>query len=474
MAKQNGFLEFDRESPLKLSVKERIKCFREFEFLLAENKIVNQAARCMDCGIPYCHSYGCPVNNRIPDWNDMVYRNQWKTALELLHSTINFPEFTGRICPAPCEYSCTLSVNQLPVTIKHIELQIVEKGWKEGWITPKPAKIKSGKKVAVIGSGPAGLSAAQQLARSGHSVTVFEKSDRIGGLLRYGIPDFKLEKWVIERRLEQMKSEGIVFETSVNVGIDISPKYIKRTFNAAIIAAGAAVPRDLNIEGRQFKGIYFAMEYLTQQNRLNAGDEILDDKKITAKDKHVVVIGGGDTGSDCVGTAARQGAASITQVEILPQPPKERSNYNPWPAWPQILFTSSSHEEGCERLWALDAKRFLGNNDKVTGITFQKLDWSEPLSNGQRKFIPVQNEKIFIKADLVLLAMGFLHVEHGNLVKELNIATDPRGNIIVDKNYQTSEKGFFAAGDAMSGASLIVKAINHGRKAAESVNNYLK
>lgn len=474
MAKQTGFMDFERENPSKLSIEERVKSFREFEFLLTESKITNQAARCMDCGIPYCHSFGCPVNNRIPDWNEMVYKNQWRTALDLLHSTINFPEFTGRICPAPCEYSCTLSLNQTPVTIKHIELQIVERGWKEGWIVPQPAKHKTGKNVAIIGSGPAGLTAAQQLARAGHNVIVFEKSDRIGGLLRYGIPDFKLEKWVIDRRLEQLQAEGVVFEVGVDVGIDISPKYLKRTFDAVVIAAGAAIPRDLEIQGREFSGIHFAMEFLSQQNKENAGDHIPKEKKITAKDKHVIVIGGGDTGSDCIGTAKRQGAKRISQVEILPKPPQSRSAYNVWPMWPQILFTTSSHEEGCERFWSLNAKEFIGENGKVAGINLVKLEWTELDKNRVRKFVEIPNQQIKLKADLVLLAMGFLHVEHSNLVKELSINTDNRGSLIVDKNYQTSVEGFFAAGDSMTGASLVVRAINHGRKAANAVNRYLK
>lgn len=474
MAKPTGFLEFERENASKLSVEERIQNFKEFEFLLSEAKIINQAARCMDCGIPYCHSYGCPVNNRIPDWNDMVYRNQWKAALELLHSTINFPEFTGRVCPASCEYSCTLSITQLPVSIKHIELQIVERGWKEGWIVPQFAAVKTGKNVAIIGSGPAGLAAAQQIVRVGHNVTVFEKSDRIGGLLRYGIPDFKLEKWIIDRRLEQMKAEGVILEPGVDVGIDISPKYLKRTFDAVVIAAGATIPRDLEIPGRGLKGIHFAMEFLIQQNKHNAGDFIPEEKRISAKGKHVIVIGGGDTGSDCVGTSIRQGAISITQVEILPEPPKERMEYNAWPTWPQILFTSSSQEEGCERYWSLDAKNIVGENGKVTGINFSKLEWTKPDKNGLRKFTEITNQNIFIKADLVLLAMGFLHVEHGNLVKELNITTDKRGNIVVDKNYNTTETGFFATGDAMIGASLVVHALNHGRRVATSVNQFLR
>ncbi|MEG8990435.1 glutamate synthase subunit beta [Ignavibacteria bacterium 4148-Me] len=473
MAKATGFIEYQRENPQKLPVQERIRNFKEFEILLPEEKTMIQAARCMDCSIPYCHSYGCPCNNRIPDWNDMVYKNHWKKALDLLHSTINFPEFTGRVCPAPCEYACTLSINQQPVSIKHIELQIVEKGWREGWIVPQVASIKTGKKVAVIGSGPAGLAAAQQLARYGHQVVVFEKSDRIGGLLRYGIPDFKLEKWIIDRRLEQLKAEGVVFETGVNVGVDISANYLNRTYDAIVIAAGATIPRDLNIPGRELKGIHFAMEYLTQQNKLNAGDYIPEDKIITAKDKHVVVIGGGDTGSDCVGTARRQGAKEITQVEILPKPPEKRTLYNAWPTWPKILFTSTSHEEGCNRLWSLSAKSFEGEDGQVKAINFSELRWSEPDKFGRANFEEVPNSNIKIKADLVLLAMGFLHVEHGNLVNDLNMKIDNRGNIVVDKNYKTSVDKFFATGDSIIGASLVVRAISHGRKVAAEVNKYL-
>jgi len=472
MGKPTGFIEYTRENPEKLPVQERIKNFNEFEILLPEDKIAQQGARCMDCGIPYCHSYGCPVNNRIPDWNDMIYRNQWKIALDLLHSTINFPEFTGRVCPAPCEHACTLSINQPAVTIKQIELQIVERGWREGWIKPEPTLFKTGKRIAVIGSGPAGLTTAQQLCRAGHDVVVFEKSDRIGGLLRYGIPDFKLEKWIIDRRLDQMKAEGVVFEAGVDVGIDISPRYLKRTFNAVIIAAGSTIPRDLNIPGRDLDGIHFAMKYLTQQNKLNAGDKISSEKIINAKDKHVVVIGGGDTGSDCVGTARRQGAKEIVQVEILPQPPQERTDYNTWPQWPQILFTSTSHDEGCDRKWALSAKEFIGEKGNVKQINFGKLEWSKVDKNGRRTFNE-SSEVLNVKADLILLAMGFIHVEHGNLVKELNIATDNRGNIVVDKNFKTSEERFFASGDSVLGASLVVRAFAQGRSVAREVNKYL-
>ncbi|MFA3781741.1 glutamate synthase subunit beta [Melioribacteraceae bacterium 4301-Me] len=473
MAKTTGFIEYERKNPSKQPIKERVKYFKEFESLLPENIIVEQAARCMDCAIPYCHSYGCPVNNRIPDWNDMVYKKQWKRALDLLHSTINFPEFTGRVCPAPCEHACTLSINNSPVTIKHIELQIVERGWEEGWIKPELPSQKSGKKIAIIGSGPSGLAAAQQLARAGHEIVVFEKNDRIGGLLRYGIPDFKLEKHIIDRRLEQMKAEGVIFEPSVDVGFDISTRYLQRTFNAIIIAAGSTIPRDLNIPGRDLKGIHFAMEFLTQQNKINAGDQIPLEKIINAKDKNVVVIGGGDTGSDCVGTAIRQGAKKVTQVEILPKPPEKRNPYNPWPMWPQILFTSSSHEEGCERIWAYSATSFVGENNRVKGIRFKQLEWTEPDKYGRRNFKEIPGDEIELKADLVLLAMGFVHVDHSTFVKDLNLETDNRGNIKVDKTYMSSQPGCFATGDSILGASLVVKAINAGRRVASAVNSYL-
>jgi len=474
MGKPTGFLEYKRINPVKRPIKERLQNYNEFEELIPQSKITEQAARCIDCGIPYCHSYGCPVNNRIPDWNDMVYKNQWQRALELLHSTINFPEFTGRVCPAPCEHSCTLAINDSPVTIKQIELQIVERGWREGWIKPQPSEVKTGKKIAVIGSGPAGLTAAQQLVRKGHSVVVFEKSDRVGGILRYGIPDFKLEKRIIDRRLEQLKAEGIVFETGVNVGVDISARYLKRTYDAVVIAAGSTVPRDLNIPGRNFKGIHFAMEYLTQQNRINAGDNIPDAERISAFGKDVLVIGGGDTGSDCVGTANRQKARSVTQVEILPKPPESRITHNPWPTWPLVLFHSSSHDEGCERQWNFMAKHFINDEDgRVNKIKCCKLAWDSN-TNGPRTFREIPDSEFIMNTDLILLAMGFIHVEHGPLVKDLNIETDTRGNIRVNSDYMSSEEGFFAAGDSVSGASLVVRAFNLGRRVAESVHAYLR
>lgn len=470
--KATGFMKIKRKDPEKRPIKERVQDYNEFEKMLSTDDIMLQANRCSDCGIPFCHAYGCPVKNRIPDWNDMVFRNQWQRALWLLHSTDNFPEFTGRICPAPCEAACTLSINIPAVSIKHIELQIVERGWREGWIQPEPAPVKTGKKVAVVGSGPAGLAAAQQLCRKGHEVVVYEKDNRIGGLLRYGIPDFKLEKWVIERRLDQMQKEGVVFETSVNVGVDLSIRYLQRTYDAIVITAGATVPRDLPVPGRDLKNIHYAMDFLKQQNKRVASDKIAAKDVISAKGKHVVVIGGGDTGSDCVGTSRRHGAASITQIELLPQPPDERTPMNTWPTWPVIMRTSSSQEEGCERMWSIMTKEFLGDK-KVQKLKAAKLEWSEPKADGRADFKEIPESEFEIKADLVLLAMGFVHVEHGSIVSDLNLKTDNRGNLVVDSNFMTSAEGIFAAGDTVLGASLVVRAIHNGREAAEGVHRFL-
>jgi NAD(P)H-dependent glutamate synthase small subunit len=403
----------------------------------------------------------------------MVHRKQWRKALALLHATCNLPEITGRVCPAPCEAACTLSINLPPVTIRHIELQIVETGWQEGWIRPEPAPRKTGKKVGIIGSGPAGLAAAQQLARRGHEAVVFEKASRVGGLLRYGIPDFKLEKWVIDRRLEQMRAEGVVFETGVNAGTDISVKYLQRTFDAILIAAGAMEPRDLPVPGRDLPGIHFAMDFLTRQNMRISGEIPLSDEEITARDKHVVVIGGGDTGSDCVGTSRRQGAREITQLELLPMPPADRPVNNPWPTWPVIMRTSSSQEEGCTRLWSVSTKEFLGSRSGVEKLRCAKLEWSEPDENGRSTFREIPGSEFELRADLVLLAAGFVHLEHGPLVRDLGLETDARGNLVVDSGLMTTAPGVFAAGDSMAGASLIVRAIDFGRKAAGGVDRYL-
>lgn len=428
----------------------------------------------MDCGIPFCHSFGCPVKNRIPDWNEMVYRGKWKQALDLLHQTCNLPEITGRVCPAPCEAACTLAINQPAVTIRHLELQIVEHGWREGWILPEPPERKTGKRVAVVGSGPAGLPAAQTLARCGHDVVVFEKSDRVGGMLRYGIPDFKLEKWILDRRLEQMKAEGVVFETGVNAGVDVSAAYLRRSFDAIVLAAGSTVPRDLQVPGRDLQGIHFAMEFLKQQNRSNAGDAIPLSERISADGKRVVVIGGGDTGSDCIGTSRRQGAASITQIELLPKPPDCRAETNPWPTWPVVLRTSTSQEEGCERMWSIQTKEFFGEGGQVRKLRCEKLEWAQPDAAGRLKFREIPGSEFDLQADLVLLAMGFVHVEHGPLVRDLGVALDPRGNIVVDGDFMTTVPGVFGAGDAVLGASLVVRSIDAGRQAAEGADRYLK
>ena len=472
MAKATGFLEYTREEAPKRLVHQRVKDYKEFEQLLPEDKLFQQAARCMDCGVPSCHAYGCPVENRIPDFNDLVYRNHWKRALDVLHSTNNFPEVTGRVCPATCEAACTLGINQPPVSIKHIELQIIERGYQEGWIVPEIASVKTGKRVAVIGSGPAGMAAAQQLARAGHEVVLMEREDRIGGLLRYGIPDFKMEKWILDRRMEQMAEEGVIFETGVDVGLDLSVRYLQRSFDAVVITAGATVPRTLDIEGRDLDGVHFAMDFLTQQNKLNAGDK-LDVEHISAKNKDVIVIGGGDTGSDCVGTSIRQGARSVKQLELLPRPPQERTPRNPWPEWPTIFRTSTSHQEGCERDWSILTKTFEGKDGQVRKLKGVRLDWQQE-KTGKWNMQEIAGSDFELKSDLVLLAMGFLHVEPGPMIKDYGIKTDHRGNVIVDKNMMTSEKGVFAAGDTVLGASLVVRAIYQGRRAAAGANAYLR
>jgi len=473
MGKPTGFMIYERQDPSKRPVNDRIRDYREFAAPLTDAELESQAARCMDCGIPFCHVYGCPVKNLIPNWNDMVYRKKGRRALDLLHATNNLPEITGRVCPAPCEPACTLAINQPAVTIKQIELQLVERGWEEGWIQPEPAPLKSGKRVAVAGSGPAGLAAAQQLARRGHEVVVFERSDRVGGLLRYGIPDFKMEKWVIDRRVEQMVAEGVVFETGVEAGVDISGRYMQRTFDAILLATGAGVPRDLDVPGRDLMGIRFAMDFLVQQNRRNSGEPAPTGEEILAQRKNVVVIGGGDTGSDCIGTARRQGANEIVQIEILSQPPPQRTPDNPWPTWPHVLATSSSQEEGCRRLWDVATKAFAGEEGAVRKLQCVRLDWSEPDEQGRRTCREIAGSEFEIEAELVLLAMGFVHLEHGPLVEGLELDRDGRGNLQVASNFMTSVPGVFAAGDSMMGASLVVRAIDSGRLAAAAVDSYL-
>jgi glutamate synthase (NADPH/NADH) small chain len=473
MAKPTGFKEYARRNAPKRAVDDRVQDYAEIEQPLTREELETQAARCMDCGVPFCHSFGCPLANVVPEWNDLVYRGQWERALELLHETNNFPEITGRICPALCEAACTLSINAEPVTIRHIELQLAERGWEEGWIKPEPPLWRSGKGIAVVGSGPAALAAAQQLARAGHDVTVYERADRIGGILRYGIPDFKLEKSVLDRRMAQMEAEGVTFETGVDVGVDIAPKYLLKQYDAVLLAVGSRQPRDLDVPGRELDGIHFALRFLTQQNRRVAGDEMPPDEAIWAKGKHVVVIGGGDTGSDCVGTSRRQGAESITQIELLPKPPEDRPIENPWPTWPVILRTSTSHEEGCERLWSVLTKEAVGEEGRVKALRCVRLEWSEPDANGRRSFSEVPGSEFEIPADLVLLAMGFLHVEHGPLVQQLGLETGRRGDITVDDDFMTSVPGIFAAGDSTKGASLVVHAIALGREAAEAIDRYL-
>jgi NAD(P)H-dependent glutamate synthase small subunit len=468
-----GFLLHEREDPPKRPVADRVRDYGEVEQRLPPKRLEVQAARCMDCGIPFCHTYGCPLGNLIPDWNDMVGRGQWRRALELLELTNTLPEITGRVCPAPCEPACTLAINQPAVTIKHIELQIIERGWEHGWVEPSAPKTKSGKRVAVVGSGPSGLAAARRLAGRGHEVVVFERSDRVGGILRYGIPDFKLDKGVIDRRTELMGAEGIAFETGVAVGEDLSVRYMRRSFDALLIAAGARVPRDLDVPGRELDGVHLAMTYLTQQNRVNGGEDVPPDERIRAAGRNVVVIGGGDTGADCVGTARRQGARTITQIELLPEPPPERPEDNPWPEWPKTLRTSSSHEEGCERRWSILTKEFVGVDGRVTKLRAVKLDWStEP---GQRpSFTEIDGSAFELEADLVLLALGFLRIEHGALTDGFGLKTDARGNIEVGRDLMTSTPGVFAGGDAVLGASLVVRAIDLGQRAAEAMNAYLE
>ncbi|MDC0999309.1 glutamate synthase subunit beta [Alphaproteobacteria bacterium] len=472
MGKVTGFKELERQDRSYAPANERIKHFNEFVIPLSEPQIRSQSSRCMDCGIPYCHN-GCPVNNLIPDWNDLVYEGNWRTALETLHSTNNFPEFTGRICPAPCEAACTLNITDNPVTIKSIECAIIDRGWEEGWIEPKISLKKTGKRIAVVGSGPAGLACSQQLARVGHSVTLYERNARLGGLLRYGIPDFKMEKHLIDRRLSQMLAEGVNFKSNTEVGVTISVDDILKEYDAIVMTGGSELPRDMDVPGRDLKGVHFAMQFLAQQNRRLADEYIVDNQPITAKGKRVVVIGGGDTGSDCVGTSIRQGAKSVTQLEVMPKPPEMEDKSLSWPNWPLKLRTSTSHLEGADRDWSVATKAFHGDNGALSSLELVRNEWSNN-SDGQMSMVEVPGSKFEIKADLVLLAMGFLHPRHKGMLEDSGVKLDGRGNVKADiEDYKTSRKNIFAAGDMRRGQSLVVWAISEGRKAAKSVDNYL-
>jgi glutamate synthase (NADPH) small chain len=470
MGQVDGFMKYERENPPARNPKERLKDYREVYTPLDKSKVKNNAARCMDCGVPFCHN-GCPLGNNIPDFNDAVYQGRWEEAIQILSSTNNFPEFTGRICPAPCEASCVLSINNNPVTIEYIEKTIAETAFEKGYIKATPPSSRTGKRVAVVGSGPAGLAAAAQLNKAGHWVTVFERSDRIGGLLRYGIPDFKLEKNIVERRIRLMEQEGIIFRTNAHVGVNISAQHLQKEFDAVVVCGGASAPRDLPIPGRNLKGVHFAMDFLPQQNKRVAGDRIFSGD-ILATGKNVLVIGGGDTGSDCVGTSNRQGAKSVTQIELLAKPPLSRGENNPWPLWPMVLMTSSSHEEGVNREWAILTKEFVGdNNGRLTGLKVVDIRWRLN-EKGKMGFEEIAGTERVIPCELALLAIGFTGAEKGGMVEELKLELDERTNI-KSANYMTSVEGIFAAGDIRRGQSLVVWAISEGREAARAVDIWL-
>jgi glutamate synthase (NADPH) small chain len=471
MADITGFLKIKKKEAGNRPPHERINDHSEVEQVLNSEDRMLQASRCMDCGIPYCH-WACPVDNLIPEWNDLLYKGDWKGAYLRLSATNNFPEFTGRICPAPCEHACVLNINQEPVTIRENEAAIVEKAFSEGYVKPILPKIRTGKKVAVIGSGPAGMAAADLLNHAGHYVTLFEKNEKAGGLLRFGIPDFKLNKSTIDRRLDLMIQEGLIIKTGINIGIDITSKELLEQFDAVCIAIGATQPRDLIVEGRELTGIHYAMDFLTSQNRVNSGQLTAANNTFNAEGKKVLVIGGGDTGSDCVGTSIRQKAVSVTQIEILPKPPLTRADNNPWPYWGKILKTSTSHEEGCERFWSLSTVKFIGTDKHVTGVEVEDVVWKS--INGRFNMEVVPGTQRIIDADLVLLAMGFIHPVLEGLLSELELELDHRRNIKVDKNHSTSHQKVFAAGDSVSGASLVVNAIASGRKVAKEIDRYLR
>ncbi len=483
MGNPTGFKEYSRELPAKTAVAERLQHYREFVNSYPEDKLQQQSGRCMDCGVPFCHN-GCPLGNVIPEFNDAVYKQQWKEAYDILVATNNFPEFTGRICPAPCEASCVLGINQPPVTIEEIEKHIIEIAFEKGYVTAQKPAMSTGKKVAIIGSGPAGLAAAAQLNYAGHQVTVYERDDQPGGLLRYGIPDFKLEKWVVDRRIAIMKEEGIEFFCNANVGVNVSINHMLREYNAIVLAGGSTVPRNLNIPGRELKGIYFAMDFLKQQNKRVASldpfanpeiESNILHEAVSAAGKHVVVIGGGDTGSDCVGTSNRQGALSVTQFELMPMPPVDRNETMPWPQYPMILKTTSSHEEGCERVWATATKEFIGDeNGQLCALKTVNLQWTASTDGKPAGFAEIAGSEKEIPCKVVLLAMGFLHPQKEGLLEQLEIETDERGNISANtKSYQSSIPKVFAAGDNRRGQSLVVWAINEGRECAAKVDAFL-
>ncbi len=463
-----GFMKHERELPTRRPVPVRLLDWDEVYDEFDEDALKTQASRCMDCGIPFCNN-GCPLGNLIPDWNDLVYRDHWKDAIERLHATNNFPEFTGRLCPAPCEAACVLGINEDPVAIKQVEVEIIERAWKEGWVQPVLPSVKTGKKVAVVGSGPAGLAAAQQLTRAGHDVVVMERADRIGGLLRYGIPEFKMEKKFLDRRLEQMEAEGTEFRVNVNVGVDVTVDQLRDDYDAVVLAAGATQWRDLPIPGRELEGIYQAMEFLPPANKVQEGD--LDEHPFSAKDKHVIIIGGGDTGADCLGTSHRHGAASIHQFEIMPQPPDQRAASTPWPTWPLMHRTSSAHEEGGERVFSINTVQFTGEDGKLTGL--ETVEVEQVIDDNGMRFEPVEGSEQHFQADMVLLAMGFVGPEKNELIDGLGVDLDARGNVARDGHWMSSVDGVFVAGDMGRGQSLIVWAISEGRACAASVDSYL-
>ncbi|MGE3956513.1 MAG: glutamate synthase subunit beta [Vicinamibacterales bacterium] len=470
MGKVTGFIEIQRKKQPARDVAERLRDWNEVYLPYPDSAIKDQAARCMDCGIPFCHQ-GCPLGNLIPDWNDLVYRDRWKAAIDRLHATNNFPEFTGRLCPAPCEGSCVLGINKDPVTIKAVEVSIIDRAFEEGWVAPMLPETRTGRSVAVVGSGPAGLAAAAQLNRAGHTVTVFERDDRIGGLLRYGIPEFKMEKRILDRRLNLLLAEGVVFRTNANIGVNVPVEELKAQFDAIVLTGGATRARDLAVPGRDLKGIHFAMEYLTQANKRCEGDHIPEAEAISAKGRHVIIIGGGDTGADCLGTAHRQGAASVHQLELLNRPPDDRAENNPWPTWPNIFRVSSAHEEGGERLYSISTQKFTGENGQVTTLHASHVEMVQ--RDGRTEFVPVPGSEFQLRADLVLLAMGFTGPETEGMLKRLGVRLTDRGNVWRDERWMTSVPGVFTAGDMQRGQSLIVWAIAEGRAAARSVDEYL-